>query len=65
MKKTITIALSAVVLAGVLNSCGPKEKDTETNADGTAKIEGTITMSGAFALYPLANVWAEEFRKEY
>ncbi|MCW4470059.1 substrate-binding domain-containing protein [Flavobacterium sp. MFBS3-15] len=65
MKKTITIALSAVVLAGVLNSCGSKEKDTDTNADGTAKIEGTITMSGAFALYPLANVWAEEFRKEY
>lgn len=28
-------------------------------------MEGKITLSGAFALYPLANVWAEEFRKEY
>lgn len=27
------------------------------------KLEGTITISGAFALYPLAVKWAEEFKK--
>lgn len=29
------------------------------------KIKGTITLSGAWALYPLAVRWAEEFRKIY
>lgn len=37
----------------------------ENGAEHSEKIEGTISMSGAFALYPLANVWAQEFRKEY
>jgi phosphate transport system substrate-binding protein len=27
------------------------------------KLDGTITISGAFALYPLAVKWAEEFKK--
>lgn len=27
------------------------------------KLEGTITISGAFALYPLAVKWADEFKK--
>lgn len=27
------------------------------------KLEGTISLSGAFALYPLAVKWADEFRK--
>ncbi len=27
------------------------------------KLSGTITLSGAFALYPMAIKWAEEFRK--
>jgi phosphate transport system substrate-binding protein len=29
------------------------------------KIKGTITLSGAWALYPMAVRWAEEFRKVY
>jgi phosphate transport system substrate-binding protein len=29
------------------------------------KIKGTITLSGAWALYPMAVRWAEEFRKIY
>jgi phosphate transport system substrate-binding protein len=61
MKTKFTIALAAFAM--ILGSCGgEKEKPA---APGEEKIEGTITMSGAFALYPLANVWAEEFRKEY
>lgn len=28
-----------------------------------SKLEGTISLSGAFALYPLAVKWADEFRK--
>ncbi|MFL9845921.1 PstS family phosphate ABC transporter substrate-binding protein [Flavobacterium rhizosphaerae] len=63
MKKVITHAFAGVLLAGTLFSCSPKENQKEVATAG--KIEGTITMSGAFALYPLANIWAEEFRKEY
>ena len=40
--------------------CGGKQ-NTEIKSDGS--LEGTVTLSGAFALYPLANKWAEEFQK--
>lgn len=52
-----------VVLAGVLllPSCNPTgEKNTGTKSD---TLKGKITLSGAFALYPLAVKWAEEFEK--
>lgn len=29
------------------------------------EVSGTITLSGAFALYPLAVVWAEEYKKTH
>lgn len=48
--------LTLIFLCG----CGGEKKQS-TNAAGG--LEGTITMSGAFALYPLANRWAEEFGK--
>ena len=41
--------------------CGKRNKEN-VSGDPT---EGTITLSGAFALYPLANKWAEEFKKSY
>lgn len=31
----------------------------------TNQLKGTITISGAFALYPLTVKWAEEFKKAY
>lgn len=33
------------------------------NSQVNDNLEGTITISGAFALYPMAVKWAEEFRK--
>jgi len=30
-----------------------------------SKLKGTITISGAFALYPITVLWADEFRKIY
>jgi phosphate transport system substrate-binding protein len=35
----------------------------QKNADSHGKVKGTITLSGAWALYPMAVRWAEEFRK--
>jgi phosphate transport system substrate-binding protein len=32
-------------------------------ATGQTKLEGRISLSGAFALYPMAVKWAEEFKK--
>lgn len=36
-----------------------------TNSQTKEKLEGNITISGAFALYPMAIRWAEEFQKIY
>jgi phosphate transport system substrate-binding protein len=34
-----------------------------TEAPAAPKLSGTITVSGAFALYPMMTVWADEFTK--
>ncbi|WP_347156697.1 PstS family phosphate ABC transporter substrate-binding protein [Pontibacter chitinilyticus] len=67
MKKAFYMVSLATLLATGLSSCGTssEKKAAGSPAGEGEKLEGTISMSGAFALYPLANVWAEEFRKEY
>lgn len=42
-------------------SCSNRDSKSFRQADGTLK--GTISISGAFALYPMAVLWAEEFQK--
>ncbi len=66
-RKALSISAKALVIAGVLlvatigmSSCGGK-KGGSVNADG--ELEGQISLSGAFALYPLAVQWANEFQK--
>ena len=62
-RQFITGKFLIVTLASVLSfGCSKKNKTGESSTRG---IEGTISLSGAFALYPLANKWAEEFRKTY
>jgi phosphate transport system substrate-binding protein len=58
-----TIKLSAIALIG-LSSLASCKKSANTQDKDSKKLEGSITISGAFALYPLVNVWAEEFIKE-
>jgi phosphate transport system substrate-binding protein len=59
MNKVISIMIAATIL--IVCSCGSGNdksgKETQEN------LSGTITISGAFALYPLAQKWAEEFQK--
>ena len=50
--------LSTIVAMSV--SCSGK--GTSTSSDGD-ELNGNISISGAFALYPLAVKWAEEFQK--
>ena len=64
MKQTLTsiasLFLVGLTISFLVISCGSNKKPA---ADG--ELEGTISISGAFALYPLTVRWAEEFRKEH
>lgn len=53
MKKYIIVALLLATLIGIPVQAQSKKKE----------LEGQISLSGAFALYPLAVKWAEEFKK--
>lgn len=55
MMKNITIITLSILLA--INTLAPKPVTAQSN------LEGRITLSGAFALYPLAVKWADEFKK--
>ncbi len=60
-KKNFVVAiLGAAVLALSLTACGGK-KESKIGQNG--ELEGEISLSGAFALYPLAVQWAAEFQK--
>lgn len=60
MKKRVTkntlavyVSTAAVAAFAVLAGCGAKQGET------------TIKVSGAYALYPLMNVWAQEYQNEH
>ena len=57
-KRAWQIIVLFLILALVLAGCG--EKSAETQA---GELSGTITISGAWALYPMMTRWAEEFQK--
>ena len=75
-KQTLTWLSLLLVLAVSLTACGtaapeatvvPESDATEAPATEAAPTEeplsGTLSISGAFALYPMMTVWAEEFTK--
>ena len=60
-KNSILIATAATaVLALSLTACGGK---TQSRVDEDGELYGEISLSGAFALYPLAVQWSNEFQK--
>lgn len=59
MQNLLRFVTCAVVLF-LIQGCG---KEKSANKKPGESLEGTISLSGAFALYPLANKWAEEFNK--
>ncbi|HPS62961.1 MAG TPA: PstS family phosphate ABC transporter substrate-binding protein [Bacteroidales bacterium] len=65
MKRKIIILAGAAVIAilglAITPSCNRSGKDTSGGQADT--LRGKITLSGAFALYPMAVKWAEEFQK--
>jgi len=51
--------LALTLLATMQWGCAPKNSTTWDEENG---LQGMISISGAFALYPLVVLWAEEFR---
>lgn len=58
MKRTLISVLAVVAASAILASCGGGRRQAPEG-----ELSGDITLSGAFALYPLAVKWAEEFQK--
>ena len=57
MKKISRFMLAALLVTLLASACGSK-----TPGEGQ---QGTITISGAFALYPMMTRWGEEYQKLY
>lgn len=54
------IWLLSPLLIGLLSACAPANTSP---IEGAGELQGNITVSGAFALYPMMTRWAEEFHK--
>jgi len=54
MKKLVSVVVLAAYLVAL---------PTGVSAQKTKELEGEISLSGAFALYPMAVKWADEFKK--
>lgn len=57
MKRSSVVAM--LVMVGLLAGCAAPA----AAPSGSGELKGTITVSGAFALYPLMVKWGEEFQK--
>jgi phosphate transport system substrate-binding protein len=66
-KKTFTLVTILIALSMFLAACGSSAgaSNSASVADVSApdQLNGTISVSGAFALYPMMTVWADEFHK--
>ena len=62
MKRTVRFLLALSLLALLLGACGKSAPAAAPTAQADT-LKGTITVSGAFALYPMMTSWAEEFQK--
>jgi phosphate transport system substrate-binding protein len=61
MKCSLNILAGSIILGSLFASACSRGASTPAPAPGT--LNGTVTVSGAFALYPMMTVWANEFHK--
>ncbi|MBI5840600.1 MAG: substrate-binding domain-containing protein [Chloroflexi bacterium] len=61
--RSITLTSLLLALALFLTACGSTAPATAPVSGEDDTLKGTIAISGAFALYPMMTVWAEEFQK--
>lgn len=66
-KQTLTWLSLFLVMAVTLSACGTagsaEPAPAESEAGSSSELSGTLSISGAFALYPMMTIWAEEFTK--
>lgn len=62
IKKCFIILILSSIVVFQMTSCAPKVKNGYSKERG---FEGNISLSGAFALYPLVVIWSEDFKKEH
>ena len=64
-KFQIKISVISIIIISVFiySFSNKKSGPSSTSGKTTTSLEGTISMSGAFALYPLAVKWGEEFKR--
>lgn len=60
IKNVIIVLLALALLFAAVNCAGPDSKAQVSTGD---ELKGTITVSGAWALYPLMVRWGEEFQE--
>jgi phosphate transport system substrate-binding protein len=60
MKKAL-LTLLVLVLSSTVTGCGQTASGQAVSVEG--QLQGTIAVSGAWALYPLMVCWGEEFQK--
>jgi phosphate transport system substrate-binding protein len=58
----IPVRILFLVIIGVIIGAGCTKKQAENKSSDNG-LKGTISISGAFALYPMTARWAEEFQK--
>lgn len=63
MQKQIpALASIFMALSLILTACG-SSSPAPAAVESTDSLSGNIAISGAFALYPMVTIWAEEFQK--
>lgn len=60
---SIVMAIALATPACVSSSNPVPNTDNGSTQDSSEHLSGTISVSGAFALYPMMTVWADEFTK--
>ena len=61
-RPALQLVLFLSALSVLTNACAPAPGSAPSDGSGDG-LQGNITISGAFALYPMMTVWAEEFQK--
>jgi phosphate transport system substrate-binding protein len=70
LKALLAVLVLAIAVTSTCLAETPKETATAKPAEAhryvpKANLEGTVSLSGAWALYPMVVKWAEEFQKLY
>ena len=53
--------LILLIAPALFMACTPGDRETKVLEQDAIEVKGEFSISGAYAIYPLLNVWAEEF----